>query len=261
MPTIASLTAQGFALSTDKLEIHGDKHVTLAQMLTSQTLTTCTLTSPTLTTPTLGVASATSINKVAITAPATGATLALADGSTLGTTGAFAVTLAAAANVTITLPSTSATMARTDAANTFTGHQTIEGVTSTGATGTGNFVFATSPTITGMTATTSTVVPTITSITTGVVPVSINRIYKLTHTSAGNCTVGEGSFEGQELEFYSTTAFAHVLDFSGTANGLRNGTATVYVTATCAAQIGASIRIRYVNSRWMVVSSNNVTLA
>ncbi|MHC2533365.1 beta strand repeat-containing protein [Bradyrhizobium diazoefficiens] len=40
-------------------------------------------TSPSFTTPTLGVASATSINKVAITAPATGATLTLPDGVTL----------------------------------------------------------------------------------------------------------------------------------------------------------------------------------
>jgi hypothetical protein len=40
-------------------------------------------TSPTLTTPTLGVASATSVNKVAITAPATSATLTIADGKTL----------------------------------------------------------------------------------------------------------------------------------------------------------------------------------
>lgn len=40
-------------------------------------------TSPTLTTPTIGVASATSINKVAITAPATSATLTIADGKTL----------------------------------------------------------------------------------------------------------------------------------------------------------------------------------
>jgi hypothetical protein len=40
-------------------------------------------TSPTLTTPTLGVATATSINKVAITAPATSATLTIANGKTL----------------------------------------------------------------------------------------------------------------------------------------------------------------------------------
>lgn len=41
------------------------------------------LISPSFTTPTLGVASATSVNKVAITAPATSATLAIADGKTL----------------------------------------------------------------------------------------------------------------------------------------------------------------------------------
>lgn len=40
-------------------------------------------TSPTLTTPDIGVATGTSINKVAITAPATGATLTIADGKTL----------------------------------------------------------------------------------------------------------------------------------------------------------------------------------
>lgn len=40
-------------------------------------------TSPTLTTPTIGVATATSVNKVAITAPATSATLTIADGKTL----------------------------------------------------------------------------------------------------------------------------------------------------------------------------------
>ena len=40
-------------------------------------------TSPSLTTPTLGVASATSVNKVTITTPATGSTLTIADGKTL----------------------------------------------------------------------------------------------------------------------------------------------------------------------------------
>jgi hypothetical protein len=40
-------------------------------------------TSPSFTTPTLGVASATTINKVTLTAPATGSTLTIADGKTL----------------------------------------------------------------------------------------------------------------------------------------------------------------------------------
>lgn len=53
----------------------------------------------------------------------------------------------ATAGAVYTFPTTTATIARTDAAQTFTGHQTIEGVTSTGATGTGKFVFDTSPTI------------------------------------------------------------------------------------------------------------------
>ena len=101
--------------------------------------------SPTLTTPTLGVASATTINKVTLTAPATGSTLTIADGKTL--TVSNSITLAGPDSTTMTFPTTSATIARTDAANTFTGHQTIEGVTSTGATGTGNFVFSASPTL------------------------------------------------------------------------------------------------------------------
>ena len=60
-------------------------------------------TSPSLTTPTLGVASATSINKVAITAPATSATLTIADGKTL--TASNTITLAATNDSqTYTLP-------------------------------------------------------------------------------------------------------------------------------------------------------------
>ena len=66
------------------------------------------------------------------------------NGNTL-TTGSSTYT--GTAGQTYTFPTTSATIARTDAANTFTGHQTIEGVTATGATGTGAMVFATSPTL------------------------------------------------------------------------------------------------------------------
>jgi len=65
----------------------------------SQTLTNKTLTSPTLTTPSLGVATATSINKVAITAPTTGSTLTIANGKTL--TVNDSVTLAGTATATV----------------------------------------------------------------------------------------------------------------------------------------------------------------
>lgn len=61
---------------------------------------------PTLITPVLGVATATSVNKVTVTAPATTATLTLADNSALATSGAFATTLTATATTNVTLPTT-----------------------------------------------------------------------------------------------------------------------------------------------------------
>jgi hypothetical protein len=63
-------------------------------------------TSPTLITPTLGVATATSVNKVAITAPTTAATLTIADGGTLQTTGAYTINLTATGATSVTLPTT-----------------------------------------------------------------------------------------------------------------------------------------------------------
>lgn len=100
-------------------------------------------TSPTLVTPTIGAATATSINGNTITTGTGVLTLGAGKTTTFDHTSTFTTTDAQ----TYTFPTTSATLARTDAANTFTGHQTIEGVTSTGATGTGAFVFATTPTL------------------------------------------------------------------------------------------------------------------
>ena len=87
--------------------------------------------SPSFTTPTLGVASATSVNKVAITAPATSATLTLADGSTLITSGAHSTTLTTSGTTALTLP-TSGTV-------TALGNS---------VTGSGNIVLDTSPSLT-----------------------------------------------------------------------------------------------------------------
>lgn len=82
-------------------------------------------TSPNLVTPVLGVATATTINKVTFTAPATSATLTIADGKTLTVNNS--ITFAGTDATTMTLPSTSATLARTDAAQTFTSDQTFSG--------------------------------------------------------------------------------------------------------------------------------------
>ena len=96
---------------------------------------------PTFVTPILGAASATSINKVAITAPALSATLTIADSKTLTANSSLtlagadaktltvnhSLTLAGTDGTTMTFPSTSASVARTDAAQTFTGNQTFNG--------------------------------------------------------------------------------------------------------------------------------------
>jgi hypothetical protein len=80
-------------------------------------------TSPTLVTPTLGVATATSINKVAFTAPATSATLTIANGKTL--TANNSLTLAGTDATTMTFPSTSQTIAGLGLTQTFTAAQTF----------------------------------------------------------------------------------------------------------------------------------------
>jgi len=63
-------------------------------------------TSPTLVTPALGVATATSVNKVVFTAPATSATLTLADGSTFATVGAYVSTFTFTGTTGVTFPTT-----------------------------------------------------------------------------------------------------------------------------------------------------------
>jgi hypothetical protein len=78
-------------------------------------------TSPTLVTPVLGVATATSVNKVALTAPATSATLTIADGKTL--TASNSLTLAGTDATTMTFPATSATVAGLSILETFTASQ------------------------------------------------------------------------------------------------------------------------------------------
>jgi hypothetical protein len=68
-------------------------------------------TSPTLVTPVLGVASATTVNKVTLTAPATGSTITVADGKTL--TASNSITIAGTDAKTLTV-SNSITLAGTD---------------------------------------------------------------------------------------------------------------------------------------------------
>lgn len=79
--------------------------------------------SPALTTPNIGVATATSVNNVTITAPTSSATLTLADGSSLVTSGGNSITLTSTGATNVTLPTTG-TLAILGA-NTFTGAQAL----------------------------------------------------------------------------------------------------------------------------------------
>jgi hypothetical protein len=130
----------------------------------SQTTVNFTSTSPTFVTSALFPGSTSGTSTLKAPAVAGSATITLPNASSTLPIFTQQITVAGpTAARTWTAPDANFTIARTDAANTFTGHQTIEGVTSTGATGTGKFVFDTSPTFTtniklsGATSGTSTV--------------------------------------------------------------------------------------------------------
>jgi hypothetical protein len=110
------------------------------------------------------------------------------------------LTFAGTDGTIMTFPSTSATIARTDAANTFTGHQTIEGVTSTGATGTGKFVFDGSPTLVtpvigAATGTSLSVTGQLTStVATGTAPLAVSSTTAVANLTASSLTVAGRNF-------------------------------------------------------------------
>jgi hypothetical protein len=103
-------------------------------------------TSPTLITPTLGVASATSINKVTITAPATGSTLTIADGKTLTASNTLTFTGTDTSSVAFGAGGTVAYVANKLSVFAATTSAELAGVISD-ETGTGVLVFSNSPTL------------------------------------------------------------------------------------------------------------------
>lgn len=105
-------------------------------------------TSPTLVTPVLGVASATTVNKLTITTPATGSTLTIADGKTL--TFSNTLTLNGTDSTTFTFPGSSDTVVGLSASQTLTNKTltsptisggTIGGITSFGIRSSGSGAF------------------------------------------------------------------------------------------------------------------------
>jgi hypothetical protein len=101
---------------------------------------------PTLTTPTLGVATATSINKVAITAPATGSTITIADGKTFTASNTLTFTGTDTSSVNFSSGGTVAYVANKLSVFAATTSAELAGVISD-ETGSGALVFASSPTL------------------------------------------------------------------------------------------------------------------
>jgi hypothetical protein len=101
---------------------------------------------PTLVTPILGVASATSINKVAITAPATGSTITIADGKTFTASNTLTFTGTDTSSVNFSSGGTVAYVANKLSVFAATTSAELAGVISD-ETGTGVLVFSNSPTL------------------------------------------------------------------------------------------------------------------
>lgn len=116
---ISALTAHSGAPATgDLVPIVDISDTTDAATGTTKKLTVTNLfTSPVLTTPNIGVATATSVNKVAITAPASGSTLTIIDGKTLTANKTMSLTAADDTGV-YTFPTGTKTLLATDGAGT-----------------------------------------------------------------------------------------------------------------------------------------------
>ena len=102
--------------------------------------------SPSLITPTIGVATATSINKVTITAPATSAVLTIADGKTLTASNTLTFTGTDASSVAFGTGGTVVYTSNKLSVHASTTSAELAGIISD-ETGTGALVFATSPTL------------------------------------------------------------------------------------------------------------------
>ena len=168
---------------------------------------------PTLVTPILGIASATSINRVAITAPATSATLSLFDGSTLATSGAYSTTLTATGTTTVTLP-TSGTIYGT-ASSSITSLQLKTSLSD--ETGSGSAVFSTGATLSNTTIETGLTVngpaalnkqvysPFVALTLTGgaiSVDASLGNMFRVTLSGTGTVGAPTNSQDGQTINFH-----------------------------------------------------------
>lgn len=181
--------------------------------------------SPTLVAPILGAATATTINRLAITAPATGATLTVADGKTLSAN--HSLTLAGTDGTTMTFPSTSASIARTDAAQTFSGTQTFAGpiVNSVQALSGAGAVNITQP------------------------------VTKFTSTATGNALSLADGVEGQ------LKTIVYVAEAAGADTGILTPTNLGAGTTITFTNVGDACVLQFLGTEWWAISLRGATLA
>jgi hypothetical protein len=221
--TISNLPATSSSSGADEFVLVQSN---LTKKITNTNLfTSVTLTSPTLVTPALGVATATSINKVTFTAPATGATLTIANGKTL--TANNSVTFAGTDATTMTFPSTSASIARTDAAQTFTGTQTFAGAV------VGSVQALSGPGAVNVTTLTTT----------------------FTSTGAGNALTLVDGVVGQ------LKAVVYVAEAAGGDTGVLTPTNFGNGTTITFNAVGESVLLQFLGTDWWIVSNNGATVA
>ena len=203
-------------------------------------------TSPSLTTPSLGVATATSINKVALTQPATGSTLTIADGKTLTANNSLtlagvdsktltvnnSLTLAGTDGTTMTFPSTSQTVAGLAAAQTFT------------ATNTFSQIIYTVNTVT-------------VSSNAGTVPITY-RLNNFTNSSAATMTITlatASAVDGQMsiVRIYDASAVAQTISWVNT----ENSTVTAPTTSNGSTTLPLTVGFMYngQTSKWRCIAS------
>ena len=216
--TISQLPAATAATAADEIPIvQGGitKKLTNAQLFTNAAFIT----------PALGAATATSVNKVAFTAPATNATLTIANGKTL--TANHSLTLAGTDSTTMTFPSTSASIARTDAAQTFTGSQTFNG-----------------PVIGAVQALS------------GPGAVNITQpVTKFTSTAAGNALTLADGVEGQ------TKTIVYVAEAAGGDTGVLTPSNLGAGTTITFNAVGDACTLQFLGSDWWAIALRGAVLA
>lgn len=221
---------------------------------------------PTLTTPTLGVATATSINKVALTAPATSATLTIANGKTL--TASNTLTFTGTDTASIAFGGGGTATFTTDKLSVFaaTSSSELAGVLSDETGSGGGFVRATSPSIT---------TPTVTGFTTGT-PAGLGvqgQVLSVTGTVAGaisttpadlttlSITAGHWLVLGCASYSGSTNTSLRVGLSSGTASfsGTTAGQSDIYFALNGAQGGGCVVRIidQSATATWYLVGATS----